>query len=134
MTAGSPPSGSPHSEPQSAAQSTAQSTAQATAPPGRPVLRFAPSPNGWLHLGHALSALTSQAIAERLGGRFLLRIEDIDRARCRPAYVDGIFRDLEWLGLTWELPVWRQSERFPVYAAAALVFARYFVASVGFAR
>ena len=58
-------------------------------------------------------------MARQLGGRFLLRIEDIDPARCRPEYVDGIFRDLAWLGLTWEEPVWRQSARMPVYAAAA---------------
>ena len=86
---------------------------------GAPVLRFAPSPNGELHLGHALSALTGYAMARRLGGRFLLRIEDIDRARCRPEYIDGIFRDLAWLGITWEEPVWRQSDRFDVYKAAA---------------
>lgn len=58
-------------------------------------------------------------MAKRLGGRFLLRIEDIDLGRCRPEYVDGIFRDLEWLGIAWESPVWRQSERFSVYQAAA---------------
>ncbi len=86
---------------------------------GPPVLRFAPSPNGELHLGHALSALTGYDIARRLGGRFLVRIEDIDLGRCRPEYIDGIFRDLEWLGVAWDGPVWRQSERFGAYEAAA---------------
>ena len=85
----------------------------------RPVLRFAPSPNGRLHLGHAFSALTCFEMARRLGGRFLLRIEDIDLARCRPEHVEGIFRDLEWLGIRWEEPVLRQSGRFARYAAAA---------------
>ncbi len=84
-----------------------------------PVLRFAPSPNGELHLGHALSALTGYAMAKRLGGRFLLRIEDIDLGRCRPEHVDGIFSDLEWLGIAWEEPVWRQSQRFAEYQDAA---------------
>jgi glutamyl-Q tRNA(Asp) synthetase len=84
-----------------------------------PVLRFAPSPNGELHLGHALSAITGYEMARRLGGRFLVRIEDIDVGRTREAYVAGIFEDLAWLGLTWEQPVLRQSEHFPVYRAAA---------------
>lgn len=84
-----------------------------------PVLRFAPSPNGELHLGHALSAITGFEMARRLGGRFLLRIEDIDIARTREAFVAGIYEDLAWLGLTWEQPVLRQSEHFAVYAAAA---------------
>jgi glutamyl-Q tRNA(Asp) synthetase len=84
-----------------------------------PTVRFAPSPNGRLHLGHALSALTTARWAERLGGRFLLRIEDIDTQRARPEFIDGIFEDLAWLGLTWETPVRRQSEHFPVYARAA---------------
>ncbi len=88
-------------------------------PTDRPVLRFAPSPNGRLHLGHALSALTGFEMARRLGGRFLLRIEDIDLDRCQPEYVDGIFRDLDWLGIRWEEPVWRQSARFEHYRAAA---------------
>lgn len=86
---------------------------------GRPVFRFAPSPNGELHLGHALSALTGFEMARRLGGRFLLRIEDIDVARVRPEYVEGIFEDLAWLGLEWEEPVLRQSEHFADYRAAA---------------
>jgi glutamyl-Q tRNA(Asp) synthetase len=84
-----------------------------------PVLRFAPSPNGELHLGHALSALTGFDMARRLGGRFLLRIEDIDVGRTREAYVAGIFEDLTWLGITWEEPVLRQSQHFEVYRAAA---------------
>jgi glutamyl-Q tRNA(Asp) synthetase len=84
-----------------------------------PVLRFAPSPNGELHLGHALSALIGFEMAHRLGGRFLVRIEDIDVARVRPAYIAQIFSDLAWLGLTWEEPVLRQSQHFPFYAQAA---------------
>ena len=86
---------------------------------GRPVFRFAPSPNGALHLGHALSALTGFEMARRLGGRFLLRIEDIDTTRARPEYVDAIFEDLAWLGLEWEQPVLRQSEHFDDYRVAA---------------
>ena len=84
-----------------------------------PVFRFAPSPNGDLHLGHALSAITGYEMARRCGGRFLLRIEDIDLARSRDHFITGIFEDLAWLGLIWEQPVLRQSEHFPVYAAAA---------------
>ncbi|MEM7777265.1 MAG: tRNA glutamyl-Q(34) synthetase GluQRS [Pseudomonadota bacterium] len=84
-----------------------------------PVFRFAPSPNGRLHLGHALSALTTFELAKRMGGRFLLRIEDIDLGRSRDAYVTGILEDLEWLGLTWEEPVLRQSTRFDAYLEAA---------------
>jgi len=83
-----------------------------------PVLRFAPSPNGRLHLGHAYSALLNGFLAARLGGRLLLRIEDIDLARCRPAYEAAILEDLAWLGLSFETPVRRQSEHFPDYAAA----------------
>jgi glutamyl-Q tRNA(Asp) synthetase len=84
----------------------------------QPVFRFAPSPNGELHLGHALSALTDYEVSRRAGGRFLLRIEDIDRTRCRPEYEAGIYRDLAWLGLIWEEPVRRQSEHMADYAAA----------------
>jgi glutamyl-Q tRNA(Asp) synthetase len=84
-----------------------------------PIFRFAPSPNGELHLGHALSALTGFELARRYGGRFLLRIEDIDITRVREAYVDQIFEDLRWLGLTWEEPVLRQSQHFADYRAAA---------------
>ena len=84
-----------------------------------PVLRFAPSPNGPLHLGHALSALTGFDMAQRLGGRFLVRIEDIDVARCREEHVAGIFEDLAWLGVAWEEPVLRQSQHFATYVQAA---------------
>lgn len=87
--------------------------------PARPVFRFAPSPNGELHLGHALSALVGFAAAREAGGRFLLRIEDIDTGRTRPEYVAGIFEDLRWLGLAWEEPVLLQSTRFAAYAEAA---------------
>ncbi|KAB2918442.1 MAG: tRNA glutamyl-Q(34) synthetase GluQRS [Hyphomicrobiaceae bacterium] len=83
------------------------------------VFRFAPSPNGELHLGHALSALIGYERAHRAGGRFLLRIEDIDVSRSRPQFVAGIFEDLRWLGLTWEEPVLFQSQRLPAYSAAA---------------
>jgi glutamyl-Q tRNA(Asp) synthetase len=87
-------------------------------PQPRPVFRFAPSPNGWLHLGHALSALLNFDAARRQGGRFLLRIEDIDLGRARPEFEAAIFEDLAWLGLDWEQPVLRQSERFDAYRAA----------------
>jgi glutamyl-Q tRNA(Asp) synthetase len=83
-----------------------------------PVFRFAPSPNGLLHLGHAYSALLNQRFAERLGGRLLLRLEDIDTARCTPEYEAAVFRDLAWLGIGWEEPVRRQSEHFGEYEAA----------------
>ncbi|MFN3746026.1 MAG: tRNA glutamyl-Q(34) synthetase GluQRS [Hyphomicrobiaceae bacterium] len=89
-----------------------------------PILRFAPSPNGPLHLGHALSALTGLAWARRLGGRFLVRIEDIDLERSSEAHIEGIFRDLAWLGVPWEEPVLRQSHHFPRYEAAAERLAR----------
>ncbi len=85
----------------------------------RPIFRFAPSPNGALHLGHALSALTGFELARRFGGRFLVRIEDIDAVRARPEFVQGIFDDLAWLGITWEEPVLMQSRHFPDYLAAA---------------
>jgi glutamyl-Q tRNA(Asp) synthetase len=77
-----------------------------------PVLRFAPSPNGYLHLGHALSALANFDLARSTGGRFLLRLEDIDLSRCRPEYEQAIYDDLAWLGIEWEQPVRRQSEHF----------------------
>ncbi|WP_315924932.1 tRNA glutamyl-Q(34) synthetase GluQRS [Mesorhizobium sp. SP-1A] len=80
--------------------------------------RFAPSPNGELHLGHAYSALLNQDMARANGGRLLLRIEDIDTLRCTPEFEAGICRDLEWLGLEWEKPVRRQSEHFDTYRAA----------------
>lgn len=83
-----------------------------------PVFRFAPSPNGELHLGHALSALTNEKMAASVGGRLLLRIEDIDVTRCTPEFEAGIFRDLAWLGITYEQPVRRQSDHFAEYEAA----------------
>jgi glutamyl-Q tRNA(Asp) synthetase len=84
----------------------------------QPVFRFAPSPNGYLHLGHALSALVNFEMARAAGGRLLLRIEDIDGTRCRPAFEDAIYEDLAWLGLSWEPPVRRQSEHFDAYRTA----------------
>lgn len=86
--------------------------------PTQPVFRFAPSPNGFLHLGHARSALLNQELARDLGGRLLLRIEDIDPQRSREMFVAALEEDLGWLGLTWETPVLRQSTQMPVYAAA----------------
>ena len=80
------------------------------------VTRFAPSPTGRLHLGHAYSAILNERRARTAGGRFVLRIEDIDRGRCRPAFEDAIYEDLSWLGLSWDGPVLRQSERMAVYA------------------
>src|SRR5215210_6407662 len=80
-----------------------------------PVFRFAPSPNGYLHLGHAYSALLNHDLARRTGGRFLLRIEDIDATRCRPEFEAAIYEDLAWLGISWETPVRRQSEHFARY-------------------
>jgi glutamyl-Q tRNA(Asp) synthetase len=80
------------------------------------VTRFAPSPTGWLHLGHAYAALFAHEIAK--GGRFLIRLEDIDGTRARPDYEEAIFEDLAWLGLTWETPVRRQSDHFDDYRAA----------------
>lgn len=82
------------------------------------VFRFAPSPNGLLHLGHALSAILNHDLATACGGRFLLRIEDIDPARSRPEFETAIYRDLAWLGLDWEKPVRRQSEHLAFYAEA----------------
>ncbi|MCM2293530.1 glutamate--tRNA ligase family protein [Allorhizobium sp. BGMRC 0089] len=84
----------------------------------QPVYRFAPSPNGYLHLGHAFSALTNQAWADKNGGRLLLRIEDIDPDRCRPEYEAAIHDDLHWLGIGWEEPVRRQSEHIDAYRQA----------------
>jgi len=83
-----------------------------------PVFRFAPSPNGHLHLGHAFSALLNHDMARARNGRLLLRIEDIDRARCRPEFEAAIFEDLGWLGMTWEAGVRRQSEHFQTYRDA----------------
>jgi glutamyl-Q tRNA(Asp) synthetase len=84
----------------------------------RPVFRFAPSPNGYLHLGHAYSALLNYDLARKSGGRFLLRIEDIDATRCRPEFETAIYEDLAWLGLSWETPVRRQSDHFARYGEA----------------
>lgn len=82
------------------------------------ISRFAPSPTGRLHLGHALSAILAHDLARDHGGRFLLRIEDIDLTRCRESYIKGIMDDLSWLGLSWDGPVRRQSEHFADYEAA----------------
>jgi glutamyl-Q tRNA(Asp) synthetase len=82
------------------------------------ITRFAPSPTGPLHLGHAYSAILAHDRARHDGGTFLLRIEDIDQARSRPKWEEKIFEDLHWLGLDWPRPVLRQSERLPAYAAA----------------
>jgi glutamyl-Q tRNA(Asp) synthetase len=84
----------------------------------RPVFRFAPSPNGRLHLGHAYSALLNVRMAREAGGRFLLRIEDIDRPRCTDTLTDAMLTDLAWLGLAWEEPVPRQSAHLADYHAA----------------
>jgi len=83
-----------------------------------PTYRFAPSPNGYLHLGHALSACLNFDSAQQANGRFLLRIENIDQTRCRPEFEVAIYEDLAWLGLKWEAPVRRQSEQFAAYRAA----------------
>ncbi|MGV1754286.1 tRNA glutamyl-Q(34) synthetase GluQRS [Agrobacterium sp. CG674] len=81
----------------------------------KPVFRFAPSPNGRLHLGHAFSAILNHEMANATGGRFLLRIEDIDLTRCTAEFEQEIYKDLEWLGLGWEMPVRRQSQHFEHY-------------------
>jgi glutamyl-Q tRNA(Asp) synthetase len=83
-----------------------------------PVFRFAPSPNGFLHLGHALSALINDAMARKSSGRLLLRIEDIDATRCRPEFEAAILEDLAWLGIHFEQPVRRQAEHMGDYHAA----------------
>jgi glutamyl-Q tRNA(Asp) synthetase len=80
-----------------------------------PVFRFAPSPNGYLHLGHALSALLNFDLARQAGGRLLLRIEDIDATRCRPEFEAAVYEDLAWLGIAWETPVRRQSQHLAEY-------------------
>ena len=84
----------------------------------KPTFRFAPSPNGALHLGHAYSAILNFELAQATGGRFLVRVEDIDTARCTPQLEVAMFDDLAWLGLEWEMPVLRQSERFGYYQEA----------------
>lgn len=82
------------------------------------VTRFAPSPSGRLHLGHAYSAAIGHQLASQAGGEFRLRIEDLDQTRCRPEFVDGIYEDLRWLGLAWQEPVLIQSRRTREYEAA----------------
>src|SRR5437660_1718710 len=82
------------------------------------VTRFAPSPTGRLHLGHTYSALIGHQRARETGGRFRLRIEDLDQTRCRPEFVHGIFDDLAWLGLDWDEPLLVQSQRTAAYQAA----------------
>jgi len=82
------------------------------------VFRFAPSPNGYLHLGHAYSALINDDMAQQCHGRLLLRIEDIDAARCRPEYEEAVYEDMQWLGIAWQPEVRRQSEHFAAYQAA----------------
>ena len=84
----------------------------------QPVFRFAPSPNGQLHLGHALSALLNEKLAREAGGRLLLRIEDVDRQRSRPEFESDIRADLDWLGIRFDGPVVRQSERDTLYRVA----------------
>src|SRR6201987_281624 len=83
------------------------------------ILRFAPSPNGYLHLGHAYSALLNFDMARELGGRLLLRIGDIDAERGRPEYEGGIYEYLRWLGVRWEEPARRQSAQFSDYSRAS---------------
>lgn len=92
------------------------------------VTRFAPSPTGPLHLGHAYAAIVAHDMARAAGGRFLIRIEDIDQSRCRPEWEAQIFQDLEWLGLTWDDMPMRQSDQSPKYSAAlaSLVHLTYF--------
>jgi glutamyl-Q tRNA(Asp) synthetase len=85
------------------------------------VFRIAPSPNGYLHLGHAFSALLNADLARGVGGRLLLRIEDIDETRCRPEFESAIYQDLRWLGITCEEPVRRQSDHYADYRAALAV-------------
>jgi len=98
----------------------------ATSPPDcdKAVFRFAPSPNGLLHLGHALSALTNERFASLFEGRLLLRIEDIDLTRCKPAFEQAMRHDLDWLGLHFASEVRRQSEHFADYAQALSVLRR----------
>lgn len=94
-----------------------QSPTESTPLPNMPPVttRFAPSPTGLLHLGSAYSALFAEKAARDAGGRFLLRIEDIDQGRCRPEFEDAIYRDLEWLGIAWDGPVRRQSDHLDLY-------------------
>jgi glutamyl-Q tRNA(Asp) synthetase len=83
-----------------------------------PVVRFAPSPNGYLHLGHAFSALLNFDLARQTGGRLLLRIENIDLTRCKPEFETAIYQDIAWLDIAWEQPVRRQSEHLADYREA----------------
>src|SRR3954454_7481190 len=99
-----------------------------------PVFRFAPSPNGFLHLGHAFSALLNFDSARASGRRFLLRIEDIDATRCRPEYEAAIYQDLAWLGIAWEEPVRRQSDHLEVYREAVARLAQQALAYPAFER
>ena len=85
----------------------------------QPLFRFAPSPNGYLHVGHAYSALVNQQLADACGGDVLLRIEDIDQGRARPHFIEAIFEDLDWLGLTYPQPARIQSQHFDFYHAQA---------------
>ena len=87
------------------------------------ITRFAPSPTGYLHLGHAHAALFAWSRARAAGGRFLLRIEDIDPGRCRAEFIDAIEEDLAWLGLTWDGDVRRQSAHLPDYRAVLATLA-----------
>src|SRR5437762_10811162 len=82
------------------------------------VTRFAPSPTGRLHLGHAYSAVLGHARAHKSGGRFLLRIEDLDQTRSRAEFTEGIYGDLRWLGFSWDEPLFVQSQRSAVYGEA----------------
>ena len=82
------------------------------------VTRFAPSPTGRLHLGHALAAWEARSLADRFSGRCVLRMEDIDRTRCRPEFVGGILEDLDWLGIRFDGPMMVQSSRFSAYEHA----------------
>lgn len=104
--------------PPSSSESTSVTTENREPRAGNHITRFAPSPTGLLHLGHAYAALFAFEEARRAGGRFLLRMEDIDRTRVRAEYEAAICADLEWLGLRWEEPVRRQSEHFDDYRAA----------------
>ncbi|WP_420391813.1 tRNA glutamyl-Q(34) synthetase GluQRS [Acuticoccus sp.] len=97
------------------------------------MLRFAPSPNGPLHLGHALSALANERMAAAVGRPLTLRMEDIDTARCRPQYTAAILADLEWLGIAWMPPLVRQSERFAHYHDALDALARRGLVAPSFA-
>lgn len=102
----------------SAADSPSISTSTSTSIPGPYVTRFAPSPTGYLHLGHAFAALFAYRAATDSGGRMMLRVEDIDTGRCRPEFEEAIYQDLEWLGVEWAPPVRRQTEHLKGYAAA----------------